>query len=110
VHRHILTSHAVSYYVKSSLHKRSLIQLFTQGKLSTPVIFSLGHFGHLFHGIKTRRNSIHWQARNQLVTSGGAKSFLKWVKFFTLCPIDLNYVQNIFLEGGNFSWGALFDL
>jgi len=27
---------------------------------------------------------------------GGAKSFLRGAKFFTLCPIDLNYFQNIF--------------
>ena len=39
VHRRILTIHAVSYYVKRSLYKRSLIKVFTQGKLSTPVIF-----------------------------------------------------------------------
>jgi len=34
VHRPILTSHAVLYCVKRSLHKRSLINLFTQARLS----------------------------------------------------------------------------
>jgi len=50
---------------------------------------------------------IYWQAytqaRNQLATPGGAKSFLRGDKFFTLCPIDLNYFQNIFPGGGYFS-------
>jgi len=59
LHRRIRTSHAVLYYVEKSLHKRSLIKLMPQGKLSTPLIFSLRHFSHLFHHIKTRRNSIH---------------------------------------------------
>jgi len=30
---------------------------------------------------------------------GGAKSFLRGAHIFTLCPIDLNYVQNIFPGG-----------
>jgi len=109
VHRRILTSHAVSYYVKRSLHKRSLTKILSQGKLSTPVIFPLRHFGHLFHRIKTRRNNLHQQARNQLVTPGGAKSFLRGAKFFTRCPTDLNCVQNILL-GANIFLGGLCPL
>jgi len=45
---------------------------------------------------------IHYwplQARNQLGTSGEAKSFLRGAKFFKLCPIFLNYVQHIFPGG-----------
>jgi len=45
-----------------------LIKLFTQGKLSTPVIFSLRHFGHLFHRIKTRRSSIHYPICSGFIT------------------------------------------
>jgi len=58
LHRRILTSRAVSYYVKRSMHRRSLIKLITQGNLSTPVIFSLRHFDHLFHRIKTIKLAI----------------------------------------------------
>jgi len=36
------------------------------------------------------------QARNQLGTPGGAKSFLRWAQSFKLCPTGLNYVQHIF--------------
>jgi len=35
LHRPILTSHVVLYYVKISLHKRSLIKLFTRAHWST---------------------------------------------------------------------------
>jgi len=36
------------------------------------------------------------QARSQLGTPGGAKSFPRGAKIFELCPIVLNYVQHIF--------------
>ena len=36
------------------------------------------------------------QARNQLGTLAGAKSFQREVQIFKLCPIVLNYVQHIF--------------
>jgi len=39
------------------------------------------------------------QVRNQLGTPGGAKRFLRGAQFFELCPILLNYVQHIFIEG-----------
>jgi len=105
VHRRIL--HAVSYYVKRSLHKRSLIKLFTQGKLSTPVIFSLRHFGHLFHRIKTHRNSIHQQARNQLVTPRGeefserGQIFHTMSNRFELCPKHFSREVNTFIGGAS---------
>jgi len=48
------------------------------------------------------------QARNQLGTSRRAKSFLRGFKFFTLCPMDLNYVQNIFPGGSKNFLGRAF--
>jgi len=39
------------------------------------------------------------QARNQLGTPGGAKSFLKGAQIFKLCPIVSNYVQHTFSAG-----------
>ena len=44
------------------------------------------------------RNSSS-QVRNQLGTPAGAKSFLRGAQFFELCPILLNYVQHIFIDG-----------
>jgi len=41
------------------------------------------------------------QARNQLGTPGGAKSFSRGPNFFKLCPIVLNYsMSNTFFQGG----------
>jgi len=39
------------------------------------------------------------QARNQLGTPGGTKSFPRGAQIFLLCPIFLNYVQHIFPGG-----------
>jgi len=39
------------------------------------------------------------QVPNQLETPGGAKTFWEGPKFFELCPIVLNYVQQIFPRG-----------
>ena len=39
------------------------------------------------------------QARNQLGTPGGAKSFREGPKVLELCPMFSNYVQNIFPRG-----------
>jgi len=36
------------------------------------------------------------QARNQLETPGGAKSFLGGAKIFELFPVFSNYIQHIF--------------
>ena len=41
------------------------------------------------------------QARNQLGTPGGAKSFLRRAQIFKLFPIASNYVQHIFPGGAN---------
>jgi len=65
------------------MHKRSLIKLFTQSKLSTPVIFSLRHFGHLFHRIKTPHNSIHQPICSGFIT--------EWTYFFWLFKKNLVY-------------------
>jgi len=47
------------------------------------------------------------QARNQLGTPGGAKSFLRGAQIFEVCPILLNYVQHIFPgDDTNFLQGA----
>jgi len=44
------------------------------------------------------------QARHQLGTPGGAKSFLRGAQNLKLCPIVSNYIQHIFPGGGeNFS-------
>jgi len=52
--------------------------------------------------VSTLHNGVEQgiQARNQLGTPGGAKSFLRGGKFFKLCPIALKYVQHIFPGGG----------
>jgi len=45
------------------------------------------------------------QARNQLGTPGGAKSFLRGAKCFKLCPIVSNCVEHNFRRGGEiFCW------
>ena len=44
---------------------------------------------------KTKR-LLDLQARNQLGTTGGEKSFLRGGKFFEICPIVSKYVQHIF--------------
>jgi len=73
-------------------------------KLNDIYQFELAKFMHKFHYGKLpeiyneffqEAFSAH-QARNQLGTPGGAKSFLRGPKFFELCPIVLNYVQHIF--------------
>jgi len=45
------------------------------------------------------RHDYYYQARNLLGIPRGAKSFLRGAQNFSLCPIDLNYVQNIFPGG-----------
>jgi len=47
------------------------------------------------------------QARNQLETLGGAKSFSRGTQIFWLCPIVSNYVQHIFPGGTNKFAGRL---
>ena len=47
------------------------------------------------------------QARSQLRTAGGEKSFLRGPKFFKLCPMVLNNVQHIFPGGVKNSAGVL---
>ena len=42
------------------------------------------------------------QARNQVGTPGGPKSFLRMAQIFKLCSIVLNYVQHIFPGGRKF--------
>jgi len=42
---------------------------------------------------------LYVQIRNQLGTSGGAKSFPRGAQIFELCPIFFNYVQHIFSQG-----------
>ena len=49
------------------------------------------------------------QARNQLGTTGVAKSFREGPKFFKLCLIIFGYVQHIF-PGGEFSKGLRFPV
>ena len=49
---------------------------------------------------RTSQAYICHQARNQLGTPGGPRSFWEGPKFFKLCPIILNYVQHIFPGGG----------
>jgi len=60
------------------------------GMLSSSVLY------HAFHDDEI---IYHCQARNQLGTPGGAKSLLRGVQHFKLCPIVLNYVQHIFPAG-----------
>jgi len=43
----------------------------------------------------------HRQARNQLGTPGGAKSFLRGAQIFWTMPTVLNHVQHIFPGGEN---------
>jgi len=45
---------------------------------------------------------INAQARNQLGTPRGRRVFWEGLKLSTLCPRDLNFVQNIFPGGQNF--------
>jgi len=66
----------VSYGVKRSLHKRSLIKLFTQDKLFTTVFFA-ETFGHLCHSIiKTSRYSIHYLRGAQPFVVAGRITFI----------------------------------
>jgi len=50
---------------------------------------------------------LYVQIRNQLGTSGGAKSFPRGAQIFELCPIFFNYVQHIFSQGAKNILGGI---
>jgi len=56
----------------------------------------LSFFPVLLIGGAQCRYNTYVQACNQLGIPSGLRVFWEWPKFFTQCPIDLNYVQNIF--------------
>jgi len=53
-------------------------------------------------GRRENKRLLDFQARNQLGTPGGEKSFLRGGQFFKLCPIVSKYVQDIFHVGTKF--------
>ena len=48
-----------------------------------------------------------WQARNQLGTPGEQRVLWEWPKFFEICSIALNYIQNILPWGRKILHGGL---
>jgi len=100
----------------NSIRQRKTFICFAQVRIQ-PV--SLGESISVIFGIQVslrvpycKRDEVYFttllwqnQARNQLGTPGGAKSFLRGAQIFELCPVALTYVQHIFQGTNNFSRG-----
>jgi len=56
----------------------------------------------MFQQFESTVRRDYYQARNQLGSPGGVKSFLRGPKFFELCPIISNYMQLTFPGGETF--------